>query len=330
MNHAKKIKKGDIVFGIASVLVVTLIIFIIVAYNINTSDDKTIKTASFEPKETPIIMEQKIDENMVIPVEEEVVDPNSQEGETKTKAPISNMPYYIKINNSANVVTIYTKDDDGNYTIPVKAMICSTGDYTPPVPKYPNSRYKVTGYRQRWNDLQGDVWGQYATQIVGNILFHSVPYLSDSEDTLEYWEYDKLGTSASMGCVRLKVEDARWIYYNIGAGTIVEFYESSDPGPLGKPSAPRISDNVECRNWDPTDDNPNNPWNKPKKEEKIIENTVENKEIKNEVQNVVVNEIKENIIENIEETNVETNEVISNEEIVENQEVNEVNTVNED
>ncbi|MGX8692990.1 MAG: hypothetical protein ACSW8E_04440, partial [Clostridia bacterium] len=40
----------------------------------------------------------------------------------------------------------------------------------------------------------------------------------------------------------------------------VSFYCNPDPGPLGKPSAPQISDNERCRDWDPTDPDPNNPW----------------------------------------------------------------------
>ena len=92
-------------------------------------------------------------------------------------------------------------------------------------------------------------------------MFHSVPYVEESEDTLEYWEYDKLGTTASLGCVRLCVRDCKWIFDNCEVGTPVEFYASSNPGPLGKPTAQKISDNEECRNWDPTDTSPNNPWN---------------------------------------------------------------------
>lgn len=34
--------------------------------------------------------------------------------------------YYIKVNKSANTITIYTKDANGNYTVPYKAMVCST------------------------------------------------------------------------------------------------------------------------------------------------------------------------------------------------------------
>ena len=104
-------------------------------------------------------------------------------------------------------------------------------------------------------------YGQYAVQIVGNILFHSVPYTAKSKDSLEYWEYDKLGTDASLGCIRLAVKDVKWIYDYVPAGTYVEFYDDTNPGPLGKPTAPKISDNELCRNWDPTDYVEGNPWN---------------------------------------------------------------------
>ena len=162
--------------------------------------------------------------------------------------------YYIKVNYGANTVTIYTKDDEGNYTVPVKAMICSCGISTPKGGTYKTS----PGFE--WGVLMGGVWGQYSTRIVRNILFHSVPYTAKDKGSLEYWEFDKLGTKASAGCVRLQVADAKWIYSNCSSGTIVEFYSDSNPGPLGKPSAPKISNNERCRGWDPTDNAPGNPW----------------------------------------------------------------------
>ena len=171
------------------------------------------------------------------------------------KAPTGNTTYYIKVNYKENCVTIYKKDDDGYYTVPTKAMICSCGTATPTSGVYKTS----PGYE--WGYLEGGTFGRYSTRIKGGIMFHSVPYVEESEDTLEYWEYDKLGTTASLGCVRLCVRDCKWIFDNCEVGTPVEFYASSDPGPLGKPTAQKISDNEECRNWDPTDPSPSNPWN---------------------------------------------------------------------
>ncbi len=173
--------------------------------------------------------------------------PNKENNENKPK-------YYIKVNYTANVVTIYTMDSNKEYTVPYKAMVCSTGIDTPK-----SGVYKMSG-KYRWLLLFGGVYGQYSSRITGHILFHSVPYLAQSPDSLEYWEYDKLGTSASAGCIRLAVVDAKWIYDNCSKGTCVEFYSSSDPGPLGKPSSQKISSNEQCRNWDPTDSTSGNPW----------------------------------------------------------------------
>lgn len=214
----------------------------------------------------------------------------------------SSLPYYIKVNYGAQVVTIYTQDENGEYTIPYKAMVCSTGVATPT-----SGVYSIPA-RWEWLGLQGDVYGHYSTQIKGNILFHSVPYLTRGDkSSLEYWEYDKLGTYASAGCIRLTVADAKWIFYNCARGTKVEFYSSSNPGPLGKPSARKISSYPDyLRNWDPTDPDSSNPWHTYKNEDNKKENN-DNENNKNNtnqnettntniISNVVKNEVSNNII----------------------------------
>jgi hypothetical protein len=118
-----------------------------------------------------------------------------------------------------------------------------------------------TPSRYRWLPLYGGVYGQYATRIHKSILFHSVPYYSQNPGDLEYEEYNKLGTSASLGCIRLCVRDAKWIFDNCPVGTTVELYDdANDPGPLGKPVPLTIDVNSENRGWDPTDPDPGNPW----------------------------------------------------------------------
>lgn len=169
--------------------------------------------------------------------------------------PIEKQKYYIKVNLAANTVTIYSQDENGEYTKPIKAMICSVGKATPT-----SGKYNIT-YKYRWLALFGNVYGQYSTRIVGSILFHSVPYYTTDPNTLKYKEFDKLGTKASAGCIRLMVKDAKWIYDNVASGSTVEFYSDADnPGPLGKPTAPKISDS-DYKDWDPTDPDPRNPWN---------------------------------------------------------------------
>ena len=202
-----------------------------------------------------------------------------------------NGKYYIKVNYGAQVVNIYTKDSKGNYTVPVKAMVCSTGINTP------TSGVYTIGYRWEWLRMIGDVYGHYVTQICGDILFHSVPYLEKgNHSSLEWWAYDQLGTKASLGCVRLTTKDALWIYNNISYGTKVEFYSSSNPGPLGKPSAMKISNapnNV--KGWDPTDPDSRNPW--PKYLESLEEANETKNEVVNEVIDTPVNDVVNEVID---------------------------------
>ena len=173
---------------------------------------------------------------------------------------IAGQPYLVAVNRTYNTVTIYGKDSAGNYTVPVKAAVCTVGRSG----KTPVGYFKTTD-KYRWAGLIGNVWGQYSTRIVSDILFHSVPYNSQDPSNLSYNSYNQLGTAVSAGCVRLTVADAKWIYDNCPRGFVTVIYDSSaSPGPLGKPAAMKIDPNDTVRRgWDPTDPNPNNPWHKP-------------------------------------------------------------------
>ncbi len=168
-------------------------------------------------------------------------------------------PYMVAVNRAASVVTVYAKDEEGNYTKPVKAMLCSAGRqrHNTSVGTY------TTTERYRWRALYEGV-GQYAIRIFDNVLFHSVPYNTKNADDLEYEEFNKLGEPASMGCVRLAVADAKWLYDNLPTGFKVIIYaDEENPGPLGKPDKILIDVNDTIRRgWDPTDPDENNPWNK--------------------------------------------------------------------
>lgn len=258
--------------------------------------------------------EQQTEDDIVVNPEDTSWDEDAED--TKVENPEeeeknSKEKYYIKVNYGANVVTIYKKDKSGKYTVPVKAMVCSTGIATPT-----SGTYKMSN-KYRWHQLNGGVYGQYCSRITGHILFHSVPYKTNSPDTLKYTAYDKLGTKASAGCIRLTVADAYWIYANCASGTYVEFYSSSDPGPLGKPSAQKISSNERCRNWDPTDPLPNNPWkgytepaSTPVEQPKDNNNTDKNQNSNESQNNNNTNTEKENTISN--EVSNSTNSNTSN------------------
>ena len=91
------------------------------------------------------------------------------------------------MNRDANTVTVYTADENGQYTKPYMAMVCSGGTDTP-------TGYWNTPVNYDWRLLSGPCYGQYATRIDGPYLFHSVPYYTQHKDDLEYDEFNKLGT----------------------------------------------------------------------------------------------------------------------------------------
>ena len=98
-------------------------------------------------------------------------------------------PYFLAVNRDANTVTVYTADENGQYTKPYMAMVCSGGTDTP-------TGYWNTPVNYDWRLLSGPCYGQYATRIDGPYLFHSVPYYTQHKDDLEYDEFNKLGTTA--------------------------------------------------------------------------------------------------------------------------------------
>ncbi len=166
-------------------------------------------------------------------------------------------PYSIHVNRKMNCVTVYTYDENGEYTVPIRAMISSCGlnDAT------------ILGdfslyFKNEWLGLLNNVNGHYVSGISGDYLFHSVPYHSKSADTLETEEFNKLGTNASLGCVRLATADAKWIYENCPHYTEIKIFDDNNPGPLGRPEAIKITD-LNCK-WDPTDDSKENPYYKKK------------------------------------------------------------------
>lgn len=160
--------------------------------------------------------------------------------------------YKIKVNVQKNTVTVY-KLKQGSYK-PYKAFVCSVGKTTP------IGSFRIYEKR-RWHALVENTWGQYSARFRGPYLFHSVPYDSPDASTLFNKEFNKLGKTASHGCIRLTVQDAKWIYDNCSMGTPVEVYKSKNPGPLGKPEAIKVK--KKGQGYDPTDKwSKKNPYNR--------------------------------------------------------------------
>ncbi len=216
--------------------------------NIKESEDTTTKT----PESTEV----ESDTSNETENEETTKQPETTEPTTNTDT-IVEYPYIIKVNRAANCTTVYGKDSNGNYTVPVKAITVSCGKVIEDTPL--GEFNTIISYD--WRLMFDGTYGHYAYRIVGSTLFHSVPYYTASNDNLEWMEYNKLGSPASLGCVRMTVADAKWLVDNCPVGTTVIIYDdANNPGPLGKPETIKIPENSPYRGWDPTDPHPNNPW----------------------------------------------------------------------
>ena len=163
--------------------------------------------------------------------------------------------YSITVNRRTNTVTVYTYDESGKYTVPVRSMISSCGasgrDIT------------ITGnfsiyFQESWHPLYGDVYGMFVSGFEGSYLFHSVPYTTPSHDALETEEFNKLGQNASQGCVRMMASDVYWIWRNCPLGTDVHVIDAdSSADPLGRPEGVKLPAGTK---WDPTDRKETNPF----------------------------------------------------------------------
>ena len=158
---------------------------------------------------------------------------------------------------------------DGGEWREQRSMICSTGrrNHETPVGQYKiyqRYEYKLLGTEE------SPCYGLWACRFKDHYLFHSVPISADAGRDAEKGhrltnmkKYEKLGTVASDGCVRLTVADAKWIY-ELSADRTVAVRVVNEAGPTPtKPPAIRWEAPYTDKSgygWDPTDPHPDNPY----------------------------------------------------------------------
>lgn len=229
-------KKASIITGVC-ILVILLAIVTGVTLHILNNEDREVDTEVGDW------------DNLIANLEDE---PISEYDEVYKDAEESkDKPYLIKINKTQNLVTIYQKDKAGEYTVPLKSMICSVGYDTP-------TGIFASSDKYTWKIVNGNVWAQYATRVVGNVLIHSMPYSANDKSTLLSSYYNQMGSTLSAGCIRMTAKDSAWIMINCSRGTTIEIYESDKVEAKELPKAIKVPEDVQ---WDPTDPDNNNPWN---------------------------------------------------------------------
>ncbi len=154
----------------------------------------------------------------------------------------------IKVNKYKNHGTIYAPGSSGKYNVPVKSFGCTSGIDTP---NLTTKLKKENTYR--WRELMGPCYGQFSTRIYNSFLFHSVLYYRPNKYSLNPFAYNKLGTTASHGCIRLAVIDAKRIYDDVryrGRVELTIYGDLNEKLPFDKPQYKKVGRN---QRFDPTD-----------------------------------------------------------------------------
>ena len=141
MKSIKQLKKEEKIIAIIIALMVLVVILAVILiyktthvqnnnFAIDSQDVLFISENNENVNEEENLLNVELEEpnkNLAeTPNTEQPNEANEEKPETRVEA-----PYYIKVNNQANVVTVYKKGNSGKYTEPIKAMVCSVGRDTP-------------------------------------------------------------------------------------------------------------------------------------------------------------------------------------------------------
>ena len=171
--------------------------------------------------------------------------------------------YKVRVNKTKNVVIVYEKGDDGKYEKSVRVMNAVVGRDIKN-----DASYNISN-RWLWIKNPNGSFSKFVTQVAGNVVFESIGYKRKEDlSSLNYIEFDNLGNSIDGSFIKLQYADAQWIFDNLDYDTVVEFYESDDLKGVNVPEVKKISFESDKKNWDPTYNGSESPWNKVKNDGK--------------------------------------------------------------
>ena len=165
--------------------------------------------------------------------------------------PVVDSKYYcVIVDKETQVTSVLRQDANGEYTIIDRQFLCSTG-----VPPRTSPGIFKMSMKQRWlysppKNGRPLSFEPFAICFNRPIWFHGTVYDKRDPNTLETDSYQNLGQPVSAGCVRHCVRDAKWLYVNCPAGTVVKVVKSGGPAPICVEPLPELPAGA---TYDPTD-----------------------------------------------------------------------------
>lgn len=212
--------KGKKIFIVLSVIVFVSVVYVTSYFlgktlnfgNKHASANLKVEATS-EYKNTEVDIQKDKDAKVknAMQVQNNTVNKQSSDNKNLIALADAEKPLRVEVNLKEQMVYVY----DAKSRM-VENFVCSSGIDGSDTP---TGEYKV---KERGYSFYSDKYQEgayYWVQFMGNYLFHSVPF--DKNQVIEQGEVKKLGTKASHGCVRLAIQNAKWMYDNIPRDTLV-------------------------------------------------------------------------------------------------------------
>ena len=176
--------------------------------------------------------------------------PATQKPSTPARPKATLKSYRIEIDLTNQIATVYGIYSDGSKKGIMSEFISSArkGKTTPV------GNFKIQGasggrkakYRTCLMSSKKS-YAEYACRFKGAKMMHGVPYSKrNTKGYVSKTEFNKLGSPASAGCVRMPIKLARYIYNTCPVGTpVIVFKGTKGVYPMGKPKKYKATSNVD-------------------------------------------------------------------------------------
>ncbi|CAH2214634.1 L,D-transpeptidase [Tepidibacter aestuarii] len=173
--------------------------------------DRNGNIVTCESKKVNVVNKIKVEPAKVKTAEEIEIE-SLQKYVNKTKNLTSQTDRLIWVNTEKNMVYVF-KGKAKEWKLE-KKMVCTDGKASTPTVK---GNFTVKSRAPWLISYSGKVRAKYKVNFYGNYYFHSILFDSKGKKIVD----SRLGKSLSHGCIRLSVENAKWIYDNVADKTAV-------------------------------------------------------------------------------------------------------------
>jgi D-alanyl-D-alanine dipeptidase len=155
-------------------------------------------------------------------------------------------PYRIYLEKGSHTITVFKKDESGEYSETVMTFRVAIGSRAEETP----AGLFVLESSARWHRLPSGKYVQYASFFGDGLFLSSALYDTDDINTLSRESYISIGENITSGSIYTTADAASWVYENCPVGTMIQIVEGS---PLNTVSDEPAELNPDWYFTDPTD-----------------------------------------------------------------------------